>query len=348
VQRGSPNVIVGVIVSIVALGACGSSDRIAALTVDAGAPADSSNAPSSSADGGEAHDDGGKAPLDGASETSPPSSSLPPAPTIAVDTELCGVKAYSGTFVVKSGSTLGCSSGLIDIDADDVIVEQGGSIVVAPTSTRDGGENARPCFMNGTPYYSGASGGGYGGIGFSGGSGYAGGSTGAGTCNTCNGPVGGNVFGSANDMLVEQGSRGGEGCKGGGPSCPAGNELKGGKGGGVVRIRAKNTIRIDGEVHADGEPGENYGTPFIGGSGMAGGGSGGGILLAAPTVDLGTSAVLSTRGGAGRPGWKVSCVAQSFESNGGAGGAGRVKIATNSLSSTDGIVGAFAQGSFPP
>ncbi|MFO0668196.1 MAG: hypothetical protein U0235_01040 [Polyangiaceae bacterium] len=294
----------------------------------------------------------------------PPSSSgaadaASPRPVVLTgDIDLCGPNTYAGTLVIAKGSHVTCASGELSIDADAILLEAGASLTVAPTSTRVSGLDAHPCSLGSYSSYSGASGAGHGGYGASGGNGYDvnSGANGIPACSPCRAPMGGERFGSDEDLVIEPGAKGGDGCQGGGPTCPKGNALAGGRGGGVVRLTAKTAIRIDGEVRADGEPGERYNTQFNGGSGGAGGGSGGGILLRANAVVIGATGVVSAAGGAGSAGWNYgACTSGSaqgpFNAKGGAGGNGRVKIGwaqgAQPFSTPGTIVGTFTSAPYP-
>lgn len=131
--------------------------------------------------------------------------------------------------------------------------------------------------------------------------------------------------------------------------------MRGGGGGGAIQLVSRTRINIDGQVNVEGEQGgtEDYDNP-LGNLVLTGGGSGGAILLEAPSVNLGASAHLAARGGDGidvcgstaftcsvrglgarpgvgaTPGADISCVANGkpTKSGGGGGGLGRVRINT--------------------
>lgn len=281
----------------------------------------------------------------------------PPA-VLSGDVDLCGPQAYAGTLIIAKGSHVTCATGDLSLNADAIVIESGASVSVAPTSTRTSGLAARACSLGSYTSYSGASGAGHGGFGESGGIGYDvnSGANGHPACSACSPPIGGSVFGSPDDLVIEPGAKGGDGCAGGGPTCPAANVLAGGRGGGTLTLTATTSIRIEGELHADGEAGERYNTQFNAGSGGAGGGSGGGILLRAKTVDIGPTGVVSAAGGSGSAGWNYGpCTSGHalgpFNSKGGAGGKGRVKIGsaqgTAPYSTPGTIVGAFTIAPYP-
>jgi hypothetical protein len=72
-------------------------------------------------------------------------------------------------------------------------------------------------------------------------------------------------------------------------------------------------------------------------------------LLAAPLVEIGPTAVVSALGGGGRAGWRVTDCAQGvLDSKGGAGGNGRVKIASETTVLTGTVSGSFSTGHLPP
>jgi hypothetical protein len=230
---------------------------------------------------------------------------------------------------VRAGVSITCTTGELVVDADDVVIEPGASVSVSPTGRLAGGLDARACVNFGDTYYSGASGGGYGSLGQPGGEGYAGGNA-SNQCSSCTSTSGGAMHGSVDDALVESGARGGNGCTGGGSptGCPAANVLRGGRGGGVLRLLAAATVRVSGAVRAEGERGEVYGVLSAARSGGAGGGSGGGVLLRGASVEVAAGAVVSTAGGAGSAGYVLrSCLsAGPFDSKGGGGSPGRVKL----------------------
>jgi hypothetical protein len=135
------------------------------------------------------------------------------------------------------------------------------------------------------------------------------------------------AWGSAVDAEVNAGSPGGIG----------GNSSAGGHGGGVLRLIA-NTINIAGALTANGEDGASSVTVAGGGAG-----SGGGILIAADSLVVTGS--ISAAGGMGGSGVTTAC----YNSHGGAGGLGRVKLlygANKSVSGT--IVGMQSTSPMPP
>ena len=84
------------------------------------------------------------------------------------------------------------------------------------------------------------------------------------------------------------------GCPGALNGAPSGGSFAG-HGGGAIAIFSRTKIDIDAGLFADGLPAGN--DPFL--FNIGGGGGGGSILLEAPTVTLGISAVVLVRGGAG-------------------------------------------------
>jgi hypothetical protein len=141
----------------------------------------------------------------------------------------------------------------------------------------------------------GAGGGGYGTVGGNGGGSGAG--------------IGGPIQGTFDGPDIQMGNGGGAGCR---QLCDGQNQ-PGEPGGAMLTINAQN-INIHGTVNFDG------GAGGIGGSGGTtgyggGGASGGGILFNATNIDLSSSTITANKGAGGRGAY-----------NGGAGGAGRIKI----------------------
>lgn len=132
------------------------------------------------------------------------------------------------------------------------------------------------------------------------------------------------------------------------------------RGGGAIQLSSRTKIRISGSIVANGSPGET--NTFTNASGTTayvfGGGAGGGILLEAPTVELGLGASLHVLGGGGggcnpvsaycaaggsgatvdtpagsggNSAFQVSAPATSF---GGAGGGGLGRIRVNTATAT--------------
>lgn len=182
---------------------------------------------------------------------------IDPTTTASYDGEI----VVDGVVTVKAGSTLKSDSGSLTIRAKSIVVETGGSIVVAANGDYGvgiGGSGAwQSSYFCGGGYYSG---------------GYYGGS-------------GGTYSSSgATDALIGPGSRGGNGAGG----------AAGGKGGGVLRLVA-DTISVAGTITANGANGAPA-SSYSGG----GGGSGGGILLAANSLTVsGVVNAVGGSGGAG-------------------------------------------------
>ncbi|MCA9639041.1 MAG: hypothetical protein KC492_00065, partial [Myxococcales bacterium] len=98
---------------------------------------------------------------------------------------------------MRSGATLNSPSGDLTIIADQIVVENGGSIAVAPTGDNPLGAGAiGPAYASPCYAYNGGGGGGYGSSGTRGGS--------SGSCG-----AGGPAHGQTSDGFVTKGSRGG-------------------------------------------------------------------------------------------------------------------------------------------
>lgn len=265
-----------------------------------------------------------------------------PAPSACVDggcsiilsqnTELCGVvdlRSVNGDFVVQGGATVTCNGAAasLSVYAKSIFVDPGSSIDLSGKSAIKSGLDFGICDdlnCNTGNGRTGASGGG---------NGTAGGNSanvsykykfsqfGSCDCGTCPGKVGGAIQNTAYDLEVSPGGRGGNGCAYYSEFQGCTDDAFGGKGGGVVRLFGSQDVTILGSVLVDGDNGDG-GTLTAG----TGGGAGGSILLAAPGVTVGGA--LSAMGGAGgvsNP-FNVSCFTGQYNTNGGAGGQGRVKI----------------------
>ncbi len=238
---------------------------------------------------------------------------MPTAQCAVAALEVTGNQDYDGTLVVdgalvvRSGATLNSPTGDLTIIADQIVVENGGSIAVAATGSETAGQGG-----DGNYNYSSCGNYRYGG----GGGGY--GTNGSGATGVCGGTRG-LAHGQTQDGFVSSGSSGGDGYA---------HSLSGGAGGGVLRLIAP-TITIAGQLSANGQDG----APVVGGSswGGGGGGSGGGILLAANALTM--SGSISAAGGTG--GLKGS---YSYSVSGGNGGSGRVKLLYGASSSITGSV----------
>jgi hypothetical protein len=234
---------------------------------------------------------------------------------ITTNTTLDGVVVVDGAFVVHAGATVSSPTGNLTIYATSIIVDLGGSIVVAPTGTTAAGQGQsgtvnNTCSGNGR-------GGGYGTQGAVGGLACAG--------------TGGPSFGSSTDDFVGPGSPGGPAETSG--ACNPGAP---GQGGGVLRLIASSSISIAGQISANGAQGGNGSCTNWWGSG---GGSGGGILLAADQLT-----VTGTVSAAGGPGGNATPSAP-----GGNGGLGRVKLLYGTSHGVTGTVtGTQTAGLLPP
>ena len=152
---------------------------------------------------------------------------------------------------------------------------------------------------------------------------------------------GGSTYGTDSGDDIAQGSNGGDFAinipLGMGGACDdlIGLVSVGGVGGGCVLLRA-GTIIVDGFIEvngADGEDAPDGRQPHI--VDGAGGGSGGGILLAGETVRINNSGRLSAQGGDGGTGGRYDPTGMNADDcvghGGGGGGGGRIKIFADNL-----------------
>ncbi len=144
--------------------------------------------------------------------------------------------------------------------------------------------------------------------------------------------TGGRQFGSTTDAIVQPGSQGGNGAEEDVSPLAFG--------GGALRLIAKTTISIAGEITANGQNG--LPDPEFCAQG-GGGGSGGGILIVGDMITITGS--VSAAGGLGGGGFGTSCTQV-----GQTGGLGRVKILFGSQNNTTTatIVGTLTSGLRPP
>ena len=99
----------------------------------------------------------------------------------------------------------------------------------------------------------------------------------------------------------------------------------GGQGGGAIELGAVGLVSVSGSIFANGSPGQaGQSSDFIA---SGGGGSGGGILIHGDSVNL--SGILSAVGGAGG---KDLANARPYNTDGGAGGGGRIEVLYNMTS----------------
>jgi PKD repeat protein len=261
-----------------------------------------------------------------------------PDKTISSNTELCGAQEYN-KLTIQGGAKVTCATGAIDIRAAEVLVDPASSIDVSATSSEASGQSYNICGAACVcDYgYTGASGGGNG---TKGGDSLStagdarspemGGCLGSCVQFGCSGRTGGYARGLASELDAPLGGMGGTGCDSGFSSCST--PWSGGKGGGSVRIVATKSITVQGQILANGATGATASDPaWIG----AGGGAGGSIVLAAPSLALGT-AHLSATGGAGGKGTKPSSYYTSNYAHGGDGGKGWIKLAHGPTSTTTG------------
>jgi hypothetical protein len=91
------------------------------------------------------------------------------------------------------------------------------------------------------------------------------------------------------------------GGSGGGAGSPGETTMtpSGGGGGGALQLTALGSLEITGIIHAGGAGGDVGSTAAVNAGAGAGGGSGGAILLEAPAVTIGASAIVAANGGGG-------------------------------------------------
>jgi cysteine-rich repeat protein len=199
-----------------------------------------------------------------------------------------GTVIVAGDFTVGNNSTLTADTGDLTIVADNITVEAGAAIAVAPTGTNTKGQSC-------TTYYYGY----------------------LEPANYGQQPTGYmmQTYGGDFDADVEMGS---VGARNGYYGCQNTNEVTT-HGGGTLRLIAKGTVTIAGQLIA---PGENYhGNDYASGSG-------GGIQIAGDTITITGS--ISTAGGTNA-------------------GYGRVRLLYGTtLTNTGTIIGTVTQGRRPP
>jgi hypothetical protein len=110
---------------------------------------------------------------------------------------------------------------------------------------------------------------------------------------------------------VKQGGGGGVGATN------AANVIKGGDGGGAIRLDVKSKITIQGVVRADGLAGDDQGD-YCGG-----GGGGGAIWLIANEIVVGPLSTISAKGGSG---YNTLCSNSALGGSGGGGGGGSIYL----------------------
>ena len=281
-------------------------------------------------------DDQGATAEDACSVTISPATA--PDKTISTNTELCGVQELN-KLTLQGGAKVTCATGAIDIRAAEVLIDPASSIDVSATSSESSGQTYNICGAACVCDY-----------GYTGASGGGNGTKGANSLSTagdarspemggclgscvqfgCSGRTGGPTRGLASELDAPLGGMGGTGCASGFSSCST--PWSGGKGGGSVRIVASKSITVQGHILADGATGANASdNAWIG----AGGGAGGSIVLAAPSLYLGT-AHLSAAPGKGGKGTKPSSYYTSNYAHGGDGGKGWIKLAHGPNSATTG------------
>lgn len=230
---------------------------------------------------------------------------------VTMNRTLDGDILVDGDFIVRSGVTVTANSGELTVRAKNIVVENMGTITVAPKGNKYGNG------QGGSSSSSSEASGGGGGNGTAGGNGYY--------------SSGGAAINTNTDTEVQGGGNGGVGYPGYSGS--------GGIGGGVIRLIAQDKITIAGYVTANGTAGTNNVRTYGGGGG---GGAGGGILLAA-TNEVAISGSVSAAGGGGGTGYYTGT------NNGGAGAPGRVRILAGSKRTVTGTVtGQRTDGILPP
>ena len=225
---------------------------------------------------------------------------------VTSDTSRDGKVVVDGEVIVFGGAELYSPSGTLEIYADSITVQSGGSIVMAATGDDPEGEGAygRSCTCGQfCTTFAGGTGGSYG---------ERGGYTGC-----VQAPV---ASGHPNTIYVRQGSRGG---------ASRNFESPGGLGGGVLRLMA-DAIDMRGTLVADGANSTAY-DDGVGCStaNLDGGGSGGGIVMEADDLDF--SGTASVQGGAALP-------TGGCNDGDGDGGVGVVKLLHGSTFSDTGTV----------
>jgi hypothetical protein len=205
--------------------------------------------------------------------------------TISGQVTMEGVNVFTGTVTIDASAIVQSMTGDLTIRADAIVVN--GQIKVAPTGTTPDGQP-----LAATTFGCGGAGGGY-------------------TNSTSNCGASAARWGSLFEGSIAPGSSGGADI----------SANPGGKGGGVMRLLATNSITLnDGSVlNADGAPG-SAGNGSVCGSSTAGGGggSGGGILIASDSVTITMGAKVSVSGG--QPNGGSNCA------NSAGGSVGRIKV----------------------
>jgi hypothetical protein len=180
--------------------------------------------------------------------------------TVGSNASYDGTVIVSGTFEVGAGATVTASSGDLTIIADNIVVDAGGAIAVAPTSTSTLGES---CTVYVYPYNY-----------------YAGANYGEPPPSS---PYMVATVGGESESAVQSGGFGGAS---GSLGCYAGSAAITTHGGGTLRLYATHDITIAGQLLAPGQP--------VQGTDPSGG-AGGGIALAGDTIEITGS--ISTTGG---------------------------------------------------
>lgn len=238
--------------------------------------------------------------------------------TVSAETMLNGTVFVDGPVVVQSGALLHSPEGNLTIYARSITVESGAVIDVAAKGQNTAGRGADGRSLNceGSTRTTGGRGGSYG--------------TQAPfpRCHELGQTSA--IYGSDYDAFVEEGSPGGN------SPIQSGGFGGGGLGGGVIRLIA-DTIRVEGDIRANGGTGQGSNHP---GAGTGGGGSGGGVLLAADHLTV--TGNIETKGG-------QRGISTRPQHEGSDGGNGRIKLLYGSHGEISGtFIGATTQGVLPP
>jgi len=181
--------------------------------------------------------------------------------SVGSNSDYDGTVIVAGNVDIGNDSTLTASSGDLTIIADNITVEAGAAIAVAPTSTQTAGASCDQYYSY--EYY------------------YYGANYGEAPAGDMEGPVGGE-----NESAVQGGGIGGATNVVG---CQAGTNPITTHGGGTIHLIATHDITIAGQLLAPGQPAQNDDLS---------GGAGGGIELAGDTIEI-TGSISTTAGTGG-------------------------------------------------
>ena len=283
---------------------------------------------------------------------------------ISASRELCGTHVVD-ELTVQGGAKVTCATGELRIHARKIFVDPASSIDLSATSNEAGG--GRYGFCADGQLNQAATAGGGGGNGTAGTAGpaidwqyevrYCSGGPQCYDefCGVCAGGAAGGVRGSAYNLELSPGGRGGNGCHDWTSSSPGSYyhvcdpnepEPQGGKGGGALELVADESINVLGTVAARGQAGQPSvaaGTSMSG----SGGGAGGTILMRAPTITV--AGTIDTSGGAGFAAGTRNEGCGSENVDGGAGGDGRLKVLySQTFDLTGTVTGAVQSVSYTP